>query len=399
MTDSNNFLWHKGVEVSEATTNVITNPTDPTAWSMSESHKDPEYGFAGDEFVETVFGVKGYQRSITSADWRATLIWIPWTTPTDMNIPHTFSIYARALSNFTGSAVNLNYQGTDADNNRVDISQVHALTDNRWKRISLTAIPANHNFAALHSSGMKVYTRSTNGQLSTIEIALPQMEQKAFPTAFTVGSRSAGSLMYPFSITGNTTFHIWHEPYMPTTEQTNQASSPNIFQLGNYHNNDSLTFWCWYPGTIRTYIRANHTGWTNTITHTTLNNTDWLKPHQWTLVLSGTTGWENYKVYHNGDLLTNTNLATPITSISGSFFGMGGYGGRQPNAKYGGLALYNKALNEQEIQMLVYSKFQVKNNGNFITEDVVEEELSGHSRMKAINGQLLLGGEVKEQSI
>lgn len=138
---------------------------------------------------------------------------------------------------------------------------------------------------------------------------------------------------------------------MPLSSQINQATSPNIFEIGDYHTNDSLTLWCW-TGDIKIYIRANSTGWTNVISSATLTNDQWMADKQFTLVLDGTNEWSKCDLYINGIIKSSTTLATPIRTIYGSFFGMGQYGGTYPNATYRDLMIYERILTDDEIYQL-----------------------------------------------
>ena len=47
----------------------------------------------------------------------------------------------------------------------------------------------------------------------------------------------------------------------------------------------------------------------------------------WTYKLTGTNGWDTLEMYLDGVKKTSNTLTSPITTISGSFFGFGAYGG------------------------------------------------------------------------
>jgi hypothetical protein len=152
-------------------------------------------------------------------------------------------------------------------------------------------------------------------------------------------------------------FSFWHKPYKPNSEQGGQNTDLAIFGLGKYFYNASVTLWC-SNGTVLTYIKGD-TGisWQAIPSHIALSADDWLKEHHWSITFSGTNGWSQYKVYHNGMPLSTTSLNPAITAIDESFYGIESFGGASPDAIYRDLTVYNRVLTDDEVKALYNSSF------------------------------------------
>jgi hypothetical protein len=230
----------KGAFLEEGTINIVTNPIDPSTWPVNA---DTTYGYVSHSVVDTELGKT--QRKIvqtqTTTDYRGTLTSIPWATPTDMTKPWTFTIYARVVnSTAPGANINLNYQGADVNGVRQDLSVNGIVLTSDWQRITITKTPATDSTFASIISYMKVYTNPPGGvgNQATIDIVMPQMEQKSYPTTFVNGTRSKANLCYSDSILNekNGTISFWYKPIFAWSDTT----TPN----GSQENlNEDLFTW------------------------------------------------------------------------------------------------------------------------------------------------------------
>lgn len=237
--DKEDFYYYKINDI--ITTNIITDPTDPSKWFMN---KDTNYGFVSHSTINNLYkGYTGYERTVKGSDYRGTFIGIPWSTPTDMSKPLTFSIYARCVKNPQNACIELNYEGKDASNNRVDIIKNIYFTDYSWQRISLTDIPNTKNFSSLVSY-MKVYLKSNDSNIeTTIQICMPQAEfNKKSPTSFIIGSRNPNTqpagLCYKLEYTPQSIFFLFKSSYTYTNGDVPASDMP-IFEMPEENINNA----------------------------------------------------------------------------------------------------------------------------------------------------------------
>jgi hypothetical protein len=235
----------KGVFAEEGTTNIITKPLDPSTWGIN---KDPAYGYVSHSIIDTEFGVQGLRKTVqktATTDYRGTLNTIPWATPTDMTQTYSFSIYARLVDG-PATSITLNYEGKDASNVRKDVTQIFTVSSSDWTRYTLTATPSNSSFATIITT-MKVYVNPTgaDGTNVTVDIVMPQMEQKSYPTSFVEGTRSMPYLAYPKSIVNPAegTISFWMNPV-----SKNPNTYPSIMGLGGWTADNSKDWMSVYWG-------------------------------------------------------------------------------------------------------------------------------------------------------
>jgi hypothetical protein len=184
--DAANIKSFKG----EPTTNFLNNPLSPTSWSHL---RDPNYGFISDEFF-TYNGPLGnnipaYRRTLSGVDFRSNRFDVPWTAHTSANLSQsiTTSIYVRCLNPSSSTRFNLNFQGLNSSNSRVDTSTSIPVGSD-WVRISNTRILSESGFVSLVSFGMKHYFNGDD-TVRTWEVMMPQVEQKPYATPFVNGTR------------------------------------------------------------------------------------------------------------------------------------------------------------------------------------------------------------------
>jgi hypothetical protein len=235
----------KGVFAEESTTNIITKPLDPSTWGIN---KDPAYGYVSHSIIDTEFGVQGLRKTVqktATTDYRGTLNTMPWATPTDMTKDYSFSIYARLVDG-PATSITLNYEGRDASNVRKDVTQIFTVSSSDWTRYTLTATPSNSSFATIITT-MKVYVNpaGADGTNVTVDIVMPQMEQKSYPTSFVDGTRSMPYLAYPKSIINPSqgTMSFWMNPV-----NKNPNSYPSIMGLGGWSSPFSVDWLSVYWG-------------------------------------------------------------------------------------------------------------------------------------------------------
>ncbi|MDP5273661.1 phage head spike fiber domain-containing protein [Chengkuizengella axinellae] len=181
------------IAIEEATENLLTDPMNPDSWYK---YADPEYGFISQEIIETEFGVKGLRRTITSSDYRSSLVRLDWDyTKLDINKTYTFSIYARSSTPSVNTRIHFNLQSKDAEENRVDQSKYVYIDNVDWKRFEWSFTPVDSATASFISY-FKIYTQSTDGVERTIEVVMPQIEEKPFVTSFVNGFREEGKLIF-----------------------------------------------------------------------------------------------------------------------------------------------------------------------------------------------------------
>jgi hypothetical protein len=338
----------EGLAVDNASTNLVPDAIHMSGWSSYDNGNDGTF--------ITEFGTVGY-KIINRSTWNGLLKSIVLPSAGTYTFSAWFKYIGGASAN-NGSTIYIAGWGGSDTAVVVDKSKV-----NQWQRVSLTLTTT--------TTTIQFYIISFGGTVptdkSTWEVTMPQVEAGAFAHPFRNGTNGNGILTFPLQFSNNMTFVFRHKPYMPIASQTGQATSPNIFELGIYYTNASVTFWGW-GGTIRTFFKGNSgTGWQAVPDNITMSNSEWLKEHHWALVFSGTSGWNTYKLYHNGELLSTTALNPVITSIYGNFYGFGTYGGCCPNAIYRDLSVYNRALSQDEIQKLFRNNKSLKSNGNIVT--------------------------------
>ena len=211
-----------------------------------------------------------------------------------------------------------------------------------------------------------------------------QLEQRSFPTPFANGTRSAGSIKWPLTLSDNATFLFWRKSLQPNSAyDATQTTYPNMFEIGNYYSNASFTLWNFGPSNSGTnicaYVKNNvDSGWTyggGAMTPYT-GEADRMKWHMHAIVLSGSSGTINS--FHVFKDETKSNVITingGITSWNGSFFGMGSFGGMYPNSYYKDLIYVPRALTDDEIKAIYQTKMDEKSKlqvqGSIMTGQVI----------------------------
>jgi hypothetical protein len=366
-TNTNITISQEGLFVEESTTNLCTNPTTLSGWVVSNyTSRTPyryidrgsytEIKFTSISDLDTSFGIEQTVTGITA----------------DTN--YTWSVYTSAsrtrLDAAIGSVSNSQHyiEMVWLDSTSTTISTLNTtsqirVSDTIVRWITTGTAPTGATQVIVRCK--LDYPNLPLGE--SFSIYMPQLEAKAFVTSFANGSRWSPTLRYPLTFNNNMSFSFWHTPYMPTSAQVGQSTSPNIFELGNYYDNASLSFWCW-GGEIRSYVKGDSgSGWQVVLVNTTFSASDWLKEHYWTLTFSGTNGWNAYKVYHNGILLNSSILNPVITKIAGNFYGMGIYGGTYPNALYRNLSVYNCTLTDDEVKAIYNSELNFNSDEGVCT--------------------------------
>lgn len=365
----------RGIAIDPPSTNEIKNPDDATKWSTG-SNKDPAYGFIADKLSITDMG-STYERTVNSTDYRSTLFTIPWVQPTNMNIPWTFSIYARCTNgNPYDAYVSLNWECRDANGVRVDRSNGRYLSNHEWTRITLTDIPANFN-AASFLTHMKVYLRGRDGTAPvTIQVARPKMENNWFATAYT--PNASGATVTSHKLSPGPSFTLFYR----FTPNVNWASVPNLPWTSKnmwnlYDKNTGKKVW------LSDYVKSDpngfHRPWMGFdefVTNATPNwhwhiTSYWFPDTEyWMALRKEGTKWtrtlisQGTTVYQEDATMTDPAL---VAFSPSSMVFQGNYGMRVRD-----FTVYNRYITDDELLRLANTPFQVESDGTFKVSRLTE---------------------------
>lgn len=202
------------------------------------------------------------------------------------------------------------------------------------------------------------YIETNYGNDEIYEVCGMQFEELNYPSAPLLPGQSRGgtsSMTIPHTGTPNETIFITVYSDYPWSQITSQSNSPMLLQFGGYCTNPSLSLWN-YNKRITTYIKGNTgSGWQFSNAHKSTDSSFWdKKEHVYALRFTGTTGWETYEVFIDGEKCGPSHTLSPAVVNMGDiiFHTVYDFGTIRRN-----LTIHNVALTDEEI--LKQSKYML----------------------------------------
>lgn len=234
---------------------------------------------------------------------------------------------------------------TYTDNSMEEGTYAAVTLDNQWRRYSTRAVTTN---AAKTVSYTQFYLRTNGAQAVTFYADGLQFEQKAFATSWQVGggTRNCETFALPVSQmpTSDWTVEFNWIPKRPAASITDEASSPTLIQIGNYHQSSSLTLRAYHasgaePGlllSIRGQTGVSGT-WSQNV-NVRASGTGWYAADTARRIALRCTGNDTFHVFVNGVKYGPYTIPDPVTSWSGSTFRLS----RESTSSYAANAVFDE---------------------------------------------------------
>jgi hypothetical protein len=377
ITNTSTTLMSSGIAVEEATTNLVPTPTIfSSGWTP--------YTNSNDGAFMTEFGVEGLNL-INRRSWCGAYkgITLPATGT------YTLSVWVKPIARTDASiSITLYTSGGGIADTNVSASWAPDKIG-QWQRLTMT-----RTYTTTAITLYLICYGGTNaaGFEITAQYTMPQIEQKTFATSFANGSRSGGRLDIPFKLVPPYTINLFHKPSVPLSLVVDQPTSPMIFQMNDYYSNASVSFWNFIKD-LKVYTKGNaSTAWTSTASYYTYTDTTWNnQEHMYTLIAVDN---RVFKVYMDGVYLGTQTNSEDVTSIT--YLSIGNTS--MPNATYRDLAIYNRALSDNEVKKLMDGELSITRDGTLLTDLLTEA--SGLDVMMRINrNKVSIKGQLVERQV
>jgi hypothetical protein len=291
--------YGKAVQVAEATTNLVTNPsfeTNTTGWNQY-TYQTPTATWDGRTSAEAAYGEYSYK--ITKTDGTTTdRVGLSRNFAITSGVTYTLSAYVKST---VGTSVVL-YADTGLPS-----TSITATASGDWQQLTITA-------TATQTTTARLIVWSVGMAAHTMYIDAVQLEQKAYATPYCDGSlgnghswsgaahastssRTAGGVTYS-SIVPRDKYTVagWFRTTIAENDTTAYSGfRPRFMQIGDYYNNPSASLCAYGTATaIRLWTKnTTDSGWTTSPSNAA--NLDY-DPGDW-IFLALTWDGDKHRVY------------------------------------------------------------------------------------------------------
>lgn len=291
--------FNGSVAVEDATTNYVSEPTNPDSGWGSRVHTTLDVLPHGDGINMVPLNCKGYKMDYTTnaSTWSGNAYSYSniRSHPCTAGNKYTASVYCYVSADFNGTWAHISNEGVGSGASGYDFAK-----KGTWQKLTITFTASSTGNSHSYLYWCKDSVTDFSTLTGYIVFVAPQFEEKEFPTSFVNGSRATGSLVILNPITiENFTVSFWCKIIPAVGTLIPYAT---IFSMGNYYTNNSFTIMDSTGTSVsgyQTLIRrgnAGEWGWAN---GSFTNETNFRNWNMYTIVKNST----HYVLYSNGEYI------------------------------------------------------------------------------------------------